>query len=206
MPNIVYNRMVVEGNPDDIRVFKKRHFVGRTGHKEFDFDTVIPLGDSPQLNEVIYAWGTKWNSWDLEWVNRFEDRPAFGPGVDQLDFRFKTAWAAPEPIFVTLMEMYPDLSFVIQSVDEFMEDGEKFVGYTDDKTNKAEYYKEAVTLVDPEFYEEVTGMKPSQEQLEMYEVERKALEEEGDPTPWIVGGCLVGVVAASWYLNKARNK
>ena len=54
-------------------------------------------------------WGTKWDAY------RYDEREV-SPG--RFVFKFETAWAPPEPIFDKLAELWPDLTFETESIDE----------------------------------------------------------------------------------------
>ena len=54
-------------------------------------------------------WGTKCNPWDFKIIRE-------EPGVYVC--RFETAWSPPEPVYVKLAEMFPQLCFAISGVDD----------------------------------------------------------------------------------------
>jgi hypothetical protein len=60
----------------------------------------------------VEYWGTKWNSYGLEWA----DEPA--PDAEMVEFTMTTAWSPPEPVFEQLADMYPGLIFEVASFDE----------------------------------------------------------------------------------------
>ena len=53
-------------------------------------------------------WGTKWNASDFEIIKE-------EPG--RYECRFETAWRPPEPVYVKLAEMFPNLGFEISGGD-----------------------------------------------------------------------------------------
>jgi Ferredoxin-like domain in Api92-like protein len=54
-------------------------------------------------------WGTKWNACDFKIVRE-------EPG--RYECRFETAWCPPEPVYVKLAEMFPNLCFEINGWDD----------------------------------------------------------------------------------------
>jgi hypothetical protein len=54
-------------------------------------------------------WGTKWNAADFEVIKE-------EPG--RYECEFNTAWAPPEPVYVKLAEMFPNLCFEINGLDD----------------------------------------------------------------------------------------
>lgn len=57
----------------------------------------------------IENWGTKWNAYSYAERSR-------EPG--RFVFKFETAWSFPEPIFEKLAELFPALTFAVESIDE----------------------------------------------------------------------------------------
>ena len=125
MPNWTYNTITVTEGTCDLRKFISEH-------NDFDFNLIIPEPKSKEQCIVDYGeeyidkgdshlmhdetdkwfnwyswhcnfWGTKWNACH---VCMADD----GSSVD-----FDTAWAAPEPIFKRLSEMYPTCIFTTES-------------------------------------------------------------------------------------------
>lgn len=76
-------------------------------------------------------WGTKWNSYD------YEERSA-EPG--RFVFKFETAWSVPQPIFLKLVELYPMLSFELDSVDE---GGPEYAGHFNAEGSRLERVPES---------------------------------------------------------------
>ena len=57
----------------------------------------------------IANWGTKWSAYEYKERSR-------EPG--RFVFKFQTAWSIPEPIFMKLVELFPELSFDLVTIDE----------------------------------------------------------------------------------------
>jgi len=53
----------------------------------------------------IKYWGTKWNSYSFQ-------------QTDWNIFTFETAWSTPKPILKKLIELHPDVMFIITYADE----------------------------------------------------------------------------------------
>ena len=125
MPNHCYNRVTIYGEDlDQIKEIKEKLESEETC---FDFNSIIPIPkelvgttapprdpDSSEAKRLrkqhghdnwydwcVENWGTKWNSYDSEFIDEDEDR---------LEYSFNTAWAPPEPIIHKLRELYPDVS------------------------------------------------------------------------------------------------
>ena len=56
---------------------------------------------------ALKNWGTKWNAYNFAHISE-----------DPYEFIFDTAWTFPEPIFVKLAELYPELTFSCACFDE----------------------------------------------------------------------------------------
>jgi len=63
----------------------------------------------------IENWGTKWNAYKIEVVERDEYR---------IVIKFETAWSAPRPVIIKLAEMFPQYQFN----HEWFERGSAFCG------------------------------------------------------------------------------
>jgi len=133
----VTTKLTIEGPRENIEVFRTCHIKMKEGDEAFHFDlsTVIPRpevleGTVSGSNEEtlpqnlkakeetgflnwydwsVENWGTKWNSYEFNWV---EQRP------EKLVFTFETAWSTPEPVLQKLVRMYPMLKFSTMSFDE----------------------------------------------------------------------------------------
>jgi len=69
-------------------------------------------------------WGTKWDARDVKLENLFD-------GVEEVVYRFDTAWGPPEPIYHTLAKEFPDLHISWY----FNEPGMEFAGYLHEGVN-----------------------------------------------------------------------
>lgn len=95
-------------------------------------------------------WGTKWNSSALRWETREPER---------FEFLFNTAWSPPEPIFLELSRIYPEIRFDISSFDQCWNFGCQ--GYY---LNGVSHY--GCGEATPELYEAVYGEPPEEGQDE----------------------------------------
>jgi hypothetical protein len=138
MPNWSYNLIAVKGEQEELERFSEA-VKGTEEVGALDFNKVIPYPDKfKELDKIAadylkenpqdYAncpkdgynlggyewcnnnWGTKWNACETT-VSRL---------IQRLEYRFRTAWCEPEPIFQKLREMFPKLSFVMISIEEQM--------------------------------------------------------------------------------------
>lgn len=139
MPNHVTIIMNINGSKDVVDEFLASH-IG-TGNSKWegayvflDFNSLIPMPeeldvgnvpignptDQMQLNTDKYGysswydwcvdkWGTKWNSYDCS-VERVSDEHAV--------IRFQTAWSLPYPVFAEIAELYPELNWQVDCVEE----------------------------------------------------------------------------------------
>ena len=115
MPNHVKNRVSFSGK-DVYSILEKVNNEG-----EFDFERIIPMPETISRGNISFEemkaskgnnwydwsianWGTKWNAYDCEFG---------GNGVE-----FSTAWSMPEPIFVKLSEMFPEIEITVEYADE----------------------------------------------------------------------------------------
>ena len=132
MPNHVYTRMTVNGELEDVHEFFMTHMTeDKGGDSALDFNTFIPMPEElkgtrapsdlpPTASKAlidkygadnwydwsISNWGTKWNSYD-----NYLDH-------DTNSVSFNTAWSLPDPILAKMAEMYPELSFHLEVVEE----------------------------------------------------------------------------------------
>lgn len=99
----------------------------------FDFNALIPMPTDVYRGALGYEerqqygrnnwydwsvdhWGTKWNAYDIYWVNDDEYRP----GDTTYAISFDTAWAAPDPIYKAIAKQFPTLSGEAKFADEDM--------------------------------------------------------------------------------------
>ena len=96
MPNYISNIVRMKGLRS-LPLFSTRAPEPGWPVKEFfDFDKIIPM---PEMTDDWYGWrvsnwGTKWNSFNLTFL-------------DDDTIRFNTAWNCPEPVIRKLSELYP---------------------------------------------------------------------------------------------------
>ena len=140
MPNHCYNRVTIYGE-DLVQIKEIKEKLERE-ETCFDFNCHIPIPNElggttapprdPDSSEAkrlrkqhghdnwydwcVENWGTKWNSYDSEFIDEDEDR---------LEYSFNTAWAPPEPIIHKLRELYPDVGITAF----YDEPGMEFAGY-----------------------------------------------------------------------------
>jgi hypothetical protein len=147
MPNWVYNSVSVVGDKKRVTEFRKKHF---TPEKEFDFETIVPMpetvfrgnlgaeerkqhGNNNWYDWSIANWGTKWNAGNTQ---LYSDKIRVNKGVAVLEFSFDTAWDLPEPVYVKLAEMYPDLSITVS----FDEESRAFAGEIEMTAGEMKHY------------------------------------------------------------------
>lgn len=141
MPNWVGNSMVVTGSKDAIDTFitivgkpvvqkkpdhtEAAYTVDEVTTSPLSFHNIIPVpnelrdeyytradGSAPANNWYewnVRNWGTKWDAVEPSIV-RFGD--------EEIGVHFDTAWSPPEPVFATMIEMFPSLSFSITCMEE----------------------------------------------------------------------------------------
>ncbi len=132
MPNWVYNSVSVRGNEDDVTEFKEhiavvpRMVEDKETFNGFSFHSFItppdeatteeyqaPNGSGPNgtYGDTEYNW-YNWNNsnWNTKWDAVSPTVGAFPEGVT---ITFETAWSAPMPVFVAMVEKFPKLSFEI---------------------------------------------------------------------------------------------
>lgn len=100
-------------------------------------------GYSDWYDWSVAKWGTKWNSYGYEERTR-------SPG--EFSFRFDTAWSFPEPVFMTLTDMFPTLEFDVVCFDE----GHCFAGKGKFTSSM---FRCSRALVTPELYRQVYGVE-----------------------------------------------
>ena len=172
MPNWVTINVHVTGEEKALEEFKQAHLVCDTDPNRpawspeinFDFNTIVPMpamlqgttsptqkGDevNARIRKKMYGfenwydwsisnWDTKWNASDT-YIN-FEN-------AVNMEFSINTAWSFPTNIFVELCELYPELTFEIDCVEEggFFSGQMTFSadGIYDNLTDDDEAWKEA---------------------------------------------------------------
>lgn len=172
MPNWVTINVHVTGEEAALEEFKNAHFVYDTDPDRpvwspeinFDFNTIVPMpacmvgttSPTPEHDKAqarvrtklygaanwydwsVNNWGTKWNASDT-YIN-FEN-------AVNMEFSINTAWSFPLPVFIELSELYPELTFEIDCVEEggFFSGQMTFSadGIYDNLTDDSEAWKEA---------------------------------------------------------------
>ena len=170
MPNHVSSVCKVSGpNIEVDRFIETCIKTNESGKKCFDFNTIIPMPESVKsapsksplskeeaercrlaMKETgfpswyewsINNWGTKWNAY------QFKERGNLGV---RYTFEFQTAWAFPEPVFIQLTNMFPELVFEVVCFDEGM-------GFAGKGRFTKDMFRCSKDLVTPELYKEVYG-------------------------------------------------
>ncbi len=164
MPNWFYMTLEVNGKEEDVLTFV-RNVKGskkyETEGRDFDFNHFIPQPDNlfrdnlstdkekelkqqgipDWYNWNVDNWGTKWNA-HCEIVD-------FNGG--DAVFHLETAWADPRPVIHKMIEMYPNLSFIIEGEEEsqsygiYIDSAKDFYGeeepsYVDEDNNRAVHW------------------------------------------------------------------
>jgi len=137
MPNHVTIKMEVSG-PGDVLGLFAAHITQSCEDDSlyFDFNTIIPMpkaldiggvsfepDDIQKANMAKYGygswydfntenWGTKWNSYENN-IEFIQDEDGARYVIE-----FQTAWSLPTPIFEELNDLYPELNFYIECVEE----------------------------------------------------------------------------------------
>ena len=143
MPNWVTINVHVTGEEKALEEFKEAHFTCNTDPDrpswapeiDFDFNTIIPMpsglrdttsptqpGDEDNARlrkekygfENWYDWST--SNWDTKW-NASDTYISYENAVN-MEFSINTAWTFPTNIFTELSELYPELTFEIECVEE----------------------------------------------------------------------------------------
>jgi hypothetical protein len=173
MPNWVTINVHVTGEEEALKEFKEAHFVCNTDPNkpawspdiDFDFNTIVPMPaimhgtTSPTREndmgakvraklygaENWYDWSIK--NWDTKW-NASDTYINFENAVN-MEFSINTAWSLPIKIFEELSDLYPELTFEIDCVEEggFFSGQMTFSGDTvlDNLTDDDEAWKEAAS-------------------------------------------------------------
>lgn len=140
MPNHVTTIMTFTGSKEVLDEFESAHIgcgvdsYDNEPFKFLDFRTLIPMpaaldvGNVPvgnpttqmQSNKDKYGyeswydwsvdmWGTKWNSYSCD-ISREDDTT--------LVVKYETAWSLPTPIIAEITELYPELNWELETVEE----------------------------------------------------------------------------------------
>ena len=172
MTNWVTINVNVTGEEKALAEFKEAHFVCVTDPDKpawspdinFDFNTIVPMPavmhgttsptrDDDKLNARIrkkmygaenwYDWSI--TTWDTKW-NASDTHINIDNAVN-MEFSINTAWSLPIKIFEELAELYPELTFDIDCVEEggFFSGQMSFSadGIVDDLTDDEEAWKES---------------------------------------------------------------
>ena len=138
MPNWVHNRLRGVGKPEEVRGFVTAaesldtdEPSGERWVLDFERHVGTPEQVLPGLNAATRSptrspsrddswfhwrrenWGTKWNAM---WPSRTGE-----PGAGEVSYRFATAWTPPEPWLLRVSLLHPDLTFELESVEEFLQ-------------------------------------------------------------------------------------
>jgi len=186
MPNWVTINVHVTGEEEALKEFKEAHFTCNADPDrpawapeiDFDFNTIVPRPAC--LNETVsgagfteeqleknrhakelcgydnwYDWCT--SNWDTKW-NASDTYINIDNAVN-MEFSINTAWSLPIKIFEELGELYPELTFEVDCVEEggFFSGQMTFAGHEriDNLTDDSEAWKEAASRLNGwEFDEE----------------------------------------------------
>lgn len=94
-----------------------------TKDEELKLTLLEKYGSQDWYDWCVANWGVKWNSYDNNINTSMGDPALFNDGVIHIEFQ--TAWTIPEGIFLELAELYPELIFEV----ECLEEGGGFAGY-----------------------------------------------------------------------------
>lgn len=73
------------------------------------YQNIIDYGSSTWYDWRIRNWGTKWNTTYPELTYESDN---------ELCYEFQTAWSAPEPVYLELSRLYPDVEIDVSYADE----------------------------------------------------------------------------------------
>jgi hypothetical protein len=141
MPNWFYFSLNVSGEKKDVEQFVENVKGSEkfdTEGREFDFNHFIPQPENifrdnigaDTKNELNAKgipnwydwnnanWGTKWNAVCDDDFSSSGDRFPF-----EHEYNLRTAWAFPSPVIKKMIEMYPNLDFVVVGEEESQEYG-----------------------------------------------------------------------------------
>ena len=124
MPNHCFNRLTVQGKPEELKKFTKA--VYKDKEDVLDLNGTVPMpkelvgtespSDKPNWYDwAISNWGTKWGAYDASIQNETDD---------WIEYEFSSAWSPPLVWLETTVEMYPELNFMLK----YEEDGMGFMG------------------------------------------------------------------------------
>lgn len=108
MPNWVSNTVTVRG-PEPLLADFAARVAGTTDagdHSPFTFQRILPRPGEEDADWYVWNtanWGTKWDACHAELVDGTVD--------GERTYQFSTAWSYPEPVFVRLVELFPELTF-----------------------------------------------------------------------------------------------
>ena len=131
MPNWVWNRVTVYGEPEQLEAFRKQaeaptpldekpifsfwNFIKPSDDilEEYKTGEPLPSGDrSPNnwYNWNLREWGTKWDACRPEFTDSTTGR--------SIEYSFDTAWGHPEPVLYAMIQQFPELDFSIYYREE----------------------------------------------------------------------------------------
>ncbi len=136
MPNWFYFTVNVSGEKKDVEQFVENVKGSEkfdTEGREFDFNHFIPQPDDifreplssekeKELDELGVPNWYRWNNqnWGTKWNGVCDDEMAIS--VDgfpfEHEYNLRTAWAFPAPVIDEMINMYPNLDFVIEGEEE----------------------------------------------------------------------------------------
>ena len=96
-------------HPEQVRAWLAEHRPEALEAGRIAARAIAETGYPDWYHWAIANWGTKWDAYDYK---QRSSEP------DLFTFKFETAWSFPEPIFDKLVELHPELRFVVESVDE----------------------------------------------------------------------------------------
>jgi hypothetical protein len=145
MPNHVYSTLIVRGHGEEIRRFKNQAATFAPGYHDEDDTPTLSFwnfvrppqesidsgryhathgwvagkesGNTPDnwYNWNRANWGTKWDAYNVEVVE--------GSRATRIEYRFTTAWSAPDPVLAAMAEQFPLLRFELKFREEGGDDG-----------------------------------------------------------------------------------
>lgn len=117
-------------------------------------DNIRKYGAPDSLEWAVKNWGTKWNSYDLNFILNVGPRDW---GTTQIEFVFFTAWSPPIPVIEMLAYKEPEIRIEIVGYEGGMNFGCK-------GSFEGGHGSYECTDATPELYEEVFGEKPHVEE------------------------------------------